>query len=98
MDNIKVKVVDCHVVYWEGDIPQYLTIQRSRSERYPLVWQCITGGIKNNEKIFEAAIRELKEETNLNGKFVIIILQSLIKKCVSILANETEHCENCFTT
>ena len=65
MVSIKVKVVDCHVVYWEGDIPLFLTIQRARDERYPLVWQCITGGIDNNEKAYDAAIRELKEETGL---------------------------------
>ena len=65
MDNVKVKVVDCHVVYWEGDIPQFLTIQRARDERYPLVWQCVTGGIDNNEKAYEAAIRELREETGI---------------------------------
>ena len=65
MNNIKVKSVDCHVVYWEADIPQFLTIKRASNERYPLIWQCITGGIKNNEKAFEAGIRELKEETGL---------------------------------
>ena len=65
IDKIRVKVVDCHVVYWEGDIPQFLIIKRSRDERYPLVWQCVTGGIDNNEKAYDAAIRELREETGL---------------------------------
>ena len=65
MDNIKMNVIDCHVVYWEADIPQFLTIKRAPTERYPLIWQCVTGGIKNNEKAFEAAIREVKEETGL---------------------------------
>jgi len=65
MNNVKVSVVDCHVVYWEGDMPQFLTIKRSPNERYPLIWQCVTGGIKNNEKASETAIRELKEETGL---------------------------------
>ena len=65
MDKVMVKVVDCHVVYWEGEIPQFLTIKRSKEERYPLIWQCVTGGIDSNEKAYEAAIRELKEETGL---------------------------------
>ena len=65
MNNIKINVIDCHVVYWEADIPQFLTIKRAPTERYPLIWQCVTGGIKNNEKAFEAAIREVKEETGL---------------------------------
>ena len=65
MNNIQVSVVDCHVVYWEGNIPQFLTIKRAPEERYPLIWQCITGGIVNNEKAYETAIRELREETGL---------------------------------
>ena len=35
MNNVKVGVIDCHVVYWEGEIPQFLTIKRSPQERYP---------------------------------------------------------------
>ena len=65
LNNIRVSVVDCHVVYWEADIPQYLTIKRAADDRYPLIWQCVTGGINDNELAYKAAIRELKEETGL---------------------------------
>ena len=65
MNNVKVSVVDCHIVYWEGDIPQFLTIKRSPEERYPLIWQCVTGGINTNERAYQTAVRELKEETGL---------------------------------
>ena len=64
--NSIIKVIDCHVVYWEGDIPLFLTIKRSPNERYPRVWQCVTGGVRTNEKAYHAAQREVKEETNLN--------------------------------
>ena len=67
MNNVKVSAVDCHVVYWEAEIPQFLTIKRSPQERYPLIWQCVTGGINTNERTYQTAIRELKEETNLDA-------------------------------
>ena len=28
MNNVKVGVIDCHVVYWEAEIPQFLTMKR----------------------------------------------------------------------
>ena len=51
MNNVKVGVIDCHVVYWEGEIPQFLTIKRSPHERYPLIWQCITGGLNQMNEL-----------------------------------------------
>ncbi len=65
IEKVVVRVIDCHIVYWEGEIPQFLTIKRSKDERYPLIWQCVTGGINTNEKAYEAAIREVREETGL---------------------------------
>ena len=64
--NSVIKIVDCHIVYWEGDIPQFLTIKRSPNERYPLIWQCVTGRVKTNEKAYHAAQREVEEETRLH--------------------------------
>ena len=51
-----MNVVDCHVVYWEADIPQFLTIKRSPQERYPLIWQCVTGGINTNERAYKEVL------------------------------------------
>ena len=36
-------------------------------------WQMPQGGVDENENYYEAALRELKEETNLNGEFVKLL-------------------------
>ena len=75
MNNI-IKVIDCHIVYWEGDIPQFLAIKRSPNERYPLIWQCVTGSVKSNEKAYHAAQREVEEETGLAEEDLNFIWES----------------------
>ena len=61
MVDVVVRVIDCHVVYIDsaGEI-SFLCLKRNSSERYPNIWQCITGGIKNNERPEETALRELE--------------------------------------
>ena len=41
-------------------------LKRAPHKIYPDIWQCVTGKIETNEKPFETAIRELKEETALS--------------------------------
>lgn len=44
-----------------------LVIQRADHRSSPGKWNCITGYVQERESAEEAALRELKEETNLEG-------------------------------
>lgn len=47
-----------------------IILQRAESRSHPGAWNCITGHIKECESAENAALRELKEETNLTGDIV----------------------------
>jgi dATP pyrophosphohydrolase len=70
MTSVEVRVIDCHIVRMENDIPQYLLLKRTNDVKYPGIWQCVTGKIEPNEKPFQTALRELNEETGLVPKSI----------------------------
>ena len=54
--------------------PQFLILRRAAGETpYPGIWQIVTGKIKGKESALDAALRELREETDLK-----------VKKCWSV--------------
>lgn len=63
-----VEVVMC-IACFENEV---VIVRRAKSEGN-LLWQFPGGGIEENETIFDTAIRELKEETNLDGEVIEII-------------------------
>ena len=65
MNNIKIRVIDCHIAYYHNNDWLFLLLKRSNDKIYPGIWQGVTGKIDNDEEPYRAAIRELKEETNL---------------------------------
>ena len=65
IDSI-IRMIDCHIVHKEGSDLKYLLLKRSPNKIYPNIWQCVTGKIEDGEKAYQTAIREVKEETNLN--------------------------------
>ena len=73
MNNIKVRVIDCHIAYYNDQKCdwEFLLLKRSEdipNQRYPGIWQGVTGKIENSELIYKAALRELKEETGLKAE------------------------------
>ena len=51
-----------------NDKGEYLILQRAGHRSSPGTWNWVTGYIRDRETAEEAALRELKEETNLEGK------------------------------
>ena len=46
--------------------PEFLVLKRSdRASPYPGLWQTVSGRIEKGEKAWEAAVREVREETGL---------------------------------
>lgn len=71
--NIKSILVEAHIVRKRNKEFEFLLLKRSENQKYPNIWQMVTGKIKKNEKAFLSAIREIKEETNIrvNNLFVV---------------------------
>ena len=66
--NLLTGMIEVHLFRIKNDETEFLLIKRSEKEIYPGLWQMVSGSIEDNEKAYEAAIREIKEETNLRVK------------------------------
>lgn len=71
--DIKLNLIECHIIRKKEKGIEYLLLQRSQMEIYPNIWQMVTGKIKENEKAFDAAEREIFEETNLNVRQMYVV-------------------------
>ena len=67
MNNIKIRVIDCHIAYYnkQKNAWEFLLLKRSNNKIYPRIWQGVTGKIDDNEIPYQTGLRELKEETSL---------------------------------
>lgn len=64
--NIKSTLIEAHIFRKIETGMEFLIMKRAPNEIFAGVWQMVTGSIEDNEKAFETAIREIKEETNLS--------------------------------
>ncbi len=58
-------LIEAHIFRTSGCKIEFLLLKRSEGQPYPGLWQMVTGKIKSNEKAYETALREIKEETGL---------------------------------
>ncbi|MBK8946389.1 MAG: NUDIX domain-containing protein [Ignavibacteriae bacterium] len=58
-------LIEAHIIRIKNDNVEFLLLKRSPNEKYPNIWQMVTGKIIVGEKAYETVIREIKEETNL---------------------------------
>ncbi len=59
------KLIDVYVYRVRKGKPEFLLFLRSAKKIYAHQWRMIGGKVKEGEKYWEAALRELKEETGL---------------------------------
>jgi dihydroneopterin triphosphate diphosphatase len=63
--NIISNLIEAHIFrIIDGEI-EFLLLKRSPDQYYPNLWQMVSGKIKENETAYNAALREIKEETDL---------------------------------
>ena len=63
--NIISNLIEAHIFREQNGIIEFLLLKRSPEEYYPKLWQMVSGKIKENETAYNAALREIKEETGL---------------------------------
>ena len=63
MPKIKVKQVDSYIYRNTDAGPVYLMLKRNTGKYYEHLWQGVAGKIEKGETAWQAAVRELKEET-----------------------------------
>ncbi len=71
--EIKSSLVEVHMVKVVENKIRYLIMKRSSQQKYPNIWQMVTGKVRKDEKAYEAAIREVKEETSINVEKLWIV-------------------------
>ncbi|MCB0279821.1 MAG: NUDIX domain-containing protein [Calditrichaeota bacterium] len=66
MSFVVSKFVDCHVFVRKKNTFHFLLLKRAADLRYPNTWQQVQGKVEPGETAWQAALRELKEETGLS--------------------------------
>lgn len=59
-------LIEAHIFRETKDVIEFLLLKRAPYQYYPNLWQMVSGKIKDSEKAYETALREIKEETGLS--------------------------------
>ena len=63
MSPMRPDLVDCWIYRAAAAGPEVLLIRRAAGRILPGLWQCVSGSLEAGERVTEAALRELAEET-----------------------------------
>jgi dihydroneopterin triphosphate diphosphatase len=66
--KIVSNMIEAHIFCKEKNGIEFLLLKRGEKEIYGGLWQMVTGKIRKGEKAYNAALREIKEETGLKPK------------------------------
>jgi len=65
MVDILVRIIDAYIFRQTDDGLNFLLLKRAETKIYEHLWQGVAGKIEAGETAWQAAVRELKEETGL---------------------------------
>ena len=66
-------MIEAHVFRETGNGLEFLLLKRAEKEIYPGLWQMVTGKIEAEETAYQAALREIKEETGLSPERLWVV-------------------------
>lgn len=58
-------LIEAHIFRERNGELEFLMLKRASYQYYPNLWQMVSGKIKEGEKAYQTALREIKEETSL---------------------------------
>ena len=58
-------LIEAHIFRETVSGIEFLLLKRADDQQYPGLWQMVTGKIEGEEKAYQTALREIKEETGL---------------------------------
>ncbi len=66
-------MIEAHIFRETEKGLEFLLLKRASQEIYPGLWQMVTGKVENNETAYQAALREIKEETGLSPEKLWVV-------------------------
>ncbi len=66
-------MIEAHIFRETQNGLEFLLLKRSQNEIYPGLWQMVNGKIEEDETAYQAAIREIKEETGLHPEKLWVV-------------------------
>ena len=72
--SLRPDLVGCWIVQIApaGD-PEILLLRRAPGRIYPGLWQCVTGGLEDGERVVDGALREVTEETGITAEDIEVL-------------------------
>lgn len=66
-------MIEAHIFRETKEGIEFLLLKRSEKEIYPGLWQMVTGKVEENETAYQAALREIFEETGLRPQRLWVV-------------------------
>lgn len=66
--KIVTNYIEAHIIREKDGQIEFLLLKRASYQSFPGLWQMVSGKIKEGEKAYESALREIFEETGLKSE------------------------------